>query len=97
MRPHTRDSLTLRGTFREATKRLSGLTRGSEPVARRLASYPDAARYVGVDVRTIRNWVRDGVVPAYRLGTKTVRVDLNEVDEALCQPIVPTAKAGDAA
>lgn len=59
-------------------------------MARRLASYPDAAKYVGVTVQTIRNWVSDGTLTAYRLGSRTVRVDLNEVDEALCQPIAPS-------
>ena len=62
-------------------------------MGRRLATLPDAAKYVGVTDRTLRRWVADGVIQGYRLGRKTVRVDLNEVDDKLCKPI-PTAKAG---
>jgi len=62
-------------------------------VARRLAPLPDAAEYIGVTDRTLRRWISDGTLTGYRLGRKTLRVDLNEVDEALCQP-VPSAKAG---
>jgi excisionase family DNA binding protein len=62
-------------------------------VARRLATLPDAARYIGVTDRTLRRWVADGVIQAYRLGRKTIRVDLNEVDDKLCRP-VPTVKVG---
>jgi excisionase family DNA binding protein len=53
----------------------------------------DAAKYIGVTDRTLRRWVADGVIQGYRLGRKTVRVDLNEVDDKLCRPI-PTMRAG---
>ena len=62
-------------------------------MARRLAPLPDAAKYIGVTDRTLRRWISDGLLTGYRLGRKTVRVDLNEIDEALCKPI-PAAKAG---
>jgi excisionase family DNA binding protein len=62
-------------------------------VGRRLATLPDAAKYIGVTDRTLRRWVSDGVIQGYRLGRKTVRVDLNEVDDKLCKPI-PTVKVG---
>jgi excisionase family DNA binding protein len=60
-------------------------------MARRLAPLPDAAKYIGVTDRTLRRWIADGTLTGYRLGRKTVRVDLNEVDDRLCQPI-PAAK-----
>ena len=60
-------------------------------MGRRLATLPDAGKYTGVTERTMRRWVADGVIQGYRLGRKTVRVDLNEVDDKLCKPI-PTAK-----
>ena len=60
---------------------------------RRLATIPAAADYVGVDPRTLRRWVSAGLIPGYRLGTKTIRVDLDEIDDALCRPI-PTARTG---
>ena len=59
----------------------------------RYASLADAAAYVDVDERTIRRWIAAGLLTGYRLGQKTIRVDLNEVDEALCRPI-PAAKVG---
>ena len=60
---------------------------------RRLASLPDAAEYIGVTERTVRRWIASGHLTGYRLARTTLRVDLNEVDERLCQPI-PTAKVG---
>ena len=62
-------------------------------MGRRLATLADAAKYIGVTDRTLRRWVADGVIQGYRLGRKTVRVDLNEVDDKLCRPI-PTMRAG---
>jgi excisionase family DNA binding protein len=31
---------------------------------------PDAARYLGVHVETVRNWARKGVIPAAKLGNR---------------------------
>ena len=62
-------------------------------MARRLASLPDAAKYIGVTDRTLRRWISDGTTTGYRLGQSTLRVDLNEVDDPLCRP-VPAAKVG---
>jgi hypothetical protein len=36
-------------------------------VARRLASLPDAAKYIGVTNRTLRRWISDGTITGYRL------------------------------
>ena len=62
-------------------------------MARRLASLDAAAKYIGVTDRTLRRWIADGDLIAYRLGRRVVRIDLDEVDQALCKP-VPNAKAG---
>jgi len=62
-------------------------------MARRLATLPGAARYMHVTERTIRRWISQGMITGYLLGSKTLRVDLNEVDEALCKP-VPTVRNG---
>ena len=62
-------------------------------MARRLASLDATAKYVGVTDRTLRRWIADGDLTAYRLGRRVVRIDLDEVDQALCKP-VPNAKAG---
>jgi excisionase family DNA binding protein len=31
---------------------------------------PEAARYLGVHVETVRNWARKGVIPAAKLGNR---------------------------
>ena len=40
----------------------------------------DAADYLGVTDRSIRQMVSDGHLTAYRNGRKLVRLDLNEID-----------------
>jgi excisionase family DNA binding protein len=62
--------------------------------ARRYASLAAAATYLGVNQRTIRRQIADGQLTGYRLGGRLIRVDLNELDEAL-RPI-PT-RGGNAA
>ena len=37
------------------------------------------ARRLGVHVSTVRGWIRDGRVPAYRLGKRFTRIDWNAV------------------
>jgi excisionase family DNA binding protein len=58
----------------------------------RYASLSDAAEYIGVNEKTVRRRIADGTLIGYRLGGRLLRVDLNEVDQAL-RPI-PTVKAG---
>ena len=54
---------------------------------RRWASVPQAAAYIDVHPRTVREMVKDGRLTGYYgLGERAVRVDLNEVDAALERP-----------
>ncbi|WP_448072342.1 helix-turn-helix domain-containing protein [Georgenia yuyongxinii] len=46
----------------------------------------DAADYLGVTERSVRNWISAGKVPAYRIGKKVIRLKVADVD-ALLQPI----------
>ena len=46
-----------------------------------------AAEYLGVTDRTIRNMIADGRLKAYRLGAHVLRLRLDEVEAAL-QPVV---------
>jgi excisionase family DNA binding protein len=71
------------------------MPRRSETVSRRYASLSDAAEYIGVNERTIRRHIADGSLTGYRLGSRLVRVDLNELEQAL-RPI-PTVGSGGAA
>ena len=62
---------------------------------RRWLSQQQAADYLGVTDRTIRNLISRGVVRGYRLGTRSVRIDARELDAAL-RPI-PTSGLQDPA
>ena len=60
---------------------------------RRYASLADAAKYAGgCNERTIRRLIASGQLTGYRLGSRIVRVDLDELDR-LMRPD-PTVKAG---
>ncbi|MGO9155499.1 helix-turn-helix transcriptional regulator [Mycobacterium sp.] len=51
--------------------------------ADRFVSPTEAAEYLGVHVRTIRNMQADGRLTAYRLGGRVVRFKLSELDAAM--------------
>jgi excisionase family DNA binding protein len=51
--------------------------------ARRYAKLAEAADYLGVTDRTIRQMIADGRLTGYRSGARLVRVDLNELDAAM--------------
>ncbi|MGV9827306.1 excisionase family DNA-binding protein [Gordonia sp. NPDC003429] len=51
--------------------------------SRRYAKLAEAAEYLGVTDRTIRQMIADGRITGYRNGNRLVRVDLNEVDESM--------------
>ena len=53
---------------------------------RTLVSLADAAEYAGVCSKTIRRYIADGKLSAYRMGPRLIRVDVAEVD-ALLSPI----------
>jgi excisionase family DNA binding protein len=56
--------------------------RHPEP-ARRYAKLIEAAQYLGVTDRTIRQMIADGRLTGYRNGARLIRVDLNELDAAM--------------
>ena len=51
-----------------------------------LVNLQDAADRAGVSTRTIRRWIADGRLVAYRVGPKVIRVDLDQL-EAVFKPI----------
>lgn len=53
------------------------------PHRRRYVSIGDAAEYLGVTDRTIRQMIVDGRLTGYRNGAKLIRLDLNEIDAAM--------------
>ncbi|MEH3141181.1 MAG: excisionase family DNA-binding protein [Mycobacterium kyogaense] len=50
---------------------------------RRYATLAQAAEYLGVTDRTIRQMIADGRLTGYRSGGRLVRIDLNELDDAM--------------
>jgi len=61
------------------------------PDSRRWLSQAEAAEYLGVTDRTIRNYIRSGVLTGRRLpGSRLIRLDRLELDAAL-RP-VPSAR-----
>ncbi|GJO51396.1 hypothetical protein NJB1604_39380 [Mycobacterium marinum] len=50
---------------------------------RRYVKLGEAAEYLDVTPRTIRQMIADGRLTGYRSGTRLVRVDLNEIDAAM--------------
>lgn len=49
----------------------------------RLLTFDETAARLGVHVATLRAWVREGRVPAYRLGRRFARLNWAEVLRAL--------------
>ncbi len=50
---------------------------------RRYAKIGEAAEYLQVTDRTVRQMIADGRLTGYRSGSRLVRVDLNEIDAAM--------------
>lgn len=57
--------------------------RATRRAARRYGKISEAAEYLGVTDRTIRQMIADGRLTGYRSGSRLVRVDLNEIDNAM--------------
>ncbi|MBZ4581102.1 excisionase family DNA-binding protein [Mycobacterium avium] len=54
-----------------------------------LASLQQVSERTAVAISTLRDWVRDGRLPAYRLPGNNLRVRVADV-EALLVPVTPT-------
>lgn len=62
-------------------------------VGRIWLSQAEAAEYLGVTDRSVRNYISRGLLPARRVrGSRLIRIDRGDLDELL-KPI-PSAKAG---
>lgn len=53
---------------------------------RRWASLPDAAEYIQVSQKTLRRMIAQGSITGYRINSRLIRLDLDELD-ALLSPI----------
>jgi excisionase family DNA binding protein len=64
-------------------KSVARLSMVGRPVGRRYAKVKDAADYLDLHEATIRKWIDEGKIHAYRSGNRVLRVDLNEIDAML--------------
>ena len=63
------------------------------PVPRRAATIREAALYARVANRTMYYWVKKGWLPAWQLGPKMLRVDLDDIDR-MYTPVFRAGVAG---
>lgn len=68
------------------------MSQSQRPSARNLVGIAQAAKYADVHPITLRRWVAGGRVPAYRVGPRLLKVDLNEL-EAMLRPVPTTGDA----
>lgn len=65
------------------------------PVRRKYVSQQVAAHYAGVHPKTVRRWIEKGLIQGFKLpGSRAIRVDLNEVEEALRTMPATVMRAG---
>lgn len=55
----------------------------AQSTRRRYVKISEAAEYLQVTDRTVRQMIADGRLTGYRSGSRLVRVDLNEIDTAM--------------
>ena len=48
-----------------------------------LLKKPEAADFLGVSVRTLEGMIKRGVIPAYKIGPKSVRLRREDLEEYL--------------
>lgn len=63
--------------------------------ARQWAPIDAAAEHLGVSEKTVRRMISAGQIKGYRLGSRLLRLDLNELDQMLCP--IPTRRGEGAA
>ena len=56
----------------------------------RYALFGEAVDYANVPPGTMRDWIRRGLLPAYRIGPRLLQIDLNDIDRLRRR--VPTAQ-----
>lgn len=59
--------------------------------SRRYLTLSDAAGWLSLDEKTLRRWISQGRLTAYRVGPKLIRLDADEIESMI--RVVPTAGA----
>ncbi len=62
------------------------------PTTRQRLTLTAAAEYLDVSERTLRRYIAEGRLPAYRLGKRQIRIEVADLDK-LVQPIPTTGEA----
>ena len=65
------------------------------PPEPRWATMNEAVEYSRIPWRTLRRWIKEGRLPAYRIGPRLIQVDLNDLDR-LRRRLIPDAFLADA-
>lgn len=67
---------------------------GSTTVTQRYCTVAEAAAYIGSSTKFVRALIARGDLTGYRIGSRSLRVDLRELDAAMTP--IPSAKTGGA-
>lgn len=67
---------------------------GQVTVAQRYGTVAEAAEYIGASSKFIRSLISRGDLTGYRIGSRSIRVDLRELDSTMTP--IPSAKSGEA-
>jgi excisionase family DNA binding protein len=59
------------------------------PGDRWVTGLSDAADYAKLPVRTLRDWIAKGLLPAYRIGPRQIQINLDDIDALRVR--IPTA------
>lgn len=66
--------------------------RPQRPGPRWVTGLPAVSAYCGLPVRTLRDWIAKGLLPAYRIGPRQIQIDLNDIDTLRVR--IPAANGG---
>lgn len=67
---------------------VEGGTKDHRTLPQRTIPLEEAARSCGVSVDTLRRWISQGKVRAYRFGPRLIRVETDDID-AMFDPLGP--------
>lgn len=62
----------------------------NSPPGRRLVRLETVAASYDLSVKILRQWIAEGRIKAYRVGTKAIRVDLAEFEAVMVAPVTRT-------
>jgi excisionase family DNA binding protein len=57
--------------------------KGRRPVEQAYIGIPEAATYLGVAEKTIRRFIRDDKLRAYRLGNRVIKIKIDDLESVL--------------